>query len=69
MMRNVRILRKSAVILAFALLAILFLPTRLFAQGAVVGYVWGKATVSDEQLENLTHVMVVDLYVNADECL
>ena len=63
---NRRILRKSAVILAFAVSAVLFLPEALLAKGAVVGYVYGMTTVSDAQLDRLTHVMAVDLYPDAN---
>ena len=60
------ILRKSALILAFAVSAIVFLPEALFAKGAVIGYSWGLHSVSDDQLNRLTHVLAVDLYVNAN---
>ena len=42
MKSNRRILRKSAVILAFAVSAILFLPVALFAKGDVIGYALGN---------------------------
>ena len=63
-MKNRSILKKYAAILAFAVSAIVFLPETLHAQGAVIGYVWGGNSVSDAQLDRLTHIMVVDLYVS-----
>ena len=66
-MKNRNFLRKCAAIAAFAMSAIVFLPEALLA-GAVVGYVYGSGgtnsnnTVSDAQLDHLTHVMAVDLY-------
>ena len=63
------ILRKYSAILALAVSAIVFLPEALFAQGAVVAYAdynkWGDPNnlndfPSNEQLDELTHVMVVD---------
>ena len=66
MNKNRRILRKYAFVLAFAVSAIVFLPKALFAKGAVIGYVYGKTTVSNAQLQKLTHIMVVDLYMDAN---
>ncbi len=66
-MKNRSILRKSAIILV---LTMLFLPEALFAKGAVIGYASGDCDkVTNEQLEKLTHVMAVDLYINTDGSL
>ena len=66
MIRNRSILKKSTVILAFAVSAVLFLPEVAFGKGAVVGHVYGMTNVTDAQLNHLTHVMAVDLYVKED---
>jgi hypothetical protein len=42
-------------------LAVLLLPKVLFAQGAVVGYLWGGNTLTDAQLDKLTHVIASDI--------
>ncbi len=64
MKKNRSILRKSILILAFIVSAIILMPETLFAKGAVIGYAWGgNDAPSDDQLANLTHVMVVDLYI------
>ena len=67
-MKNRCICRKYVAVLALAVSAVLFLPEALFAQGAVVGYVWGKridetipsalvtSLPTDAQLDKLTHV-------------
>ena len=71
-MKNRSNYRKYAAIAAFAISAILFLPEALFAKGAVVGYVYGSSnnnsstTVTDAQLDRLTHIMAVDLYMDTN---
>jgi len=60
------ILSKYTAILALAVSAILFLPVVAFGKGAIIGYVWGKTAVTNTQLEKLTHIMVVDLYMDAN---
>ena len=65
-MKNKNFLRKYAVLLAFAVSAIVFLPEALLAKGAVIGYAWGNSDVSDEQLDRLTHLMVYDMYVETN---
>ena len=57
------IIKKYSAILAITVSAVLFLPEVLFAKGAVIGYVWGN-TVSDDQLNHLTHVMVSNLHTD-----
>ena len=65
-MNNIRsFLKKYAAIAAFAISAIVYLPETLFAKGAVVGYVYGLGTNYEAQLDHLTHVMVVDLYIDS----
>jgi len=69
-------IRKYVIILALAVSAALFLPKTLLAQGAVVAYAnyhWVDSTQyvqtgfpTDEQLDRLTHVMLVDLYTDTD---
>ena len=66
MKSNRSILRKSALMLALSVSAVLFLPKVLFAKGAVVGYVWGQTNVTPEQLDRLTHVVVSDLYMDGN---
>ncbi len=67
---NKRILRKYAAILALVVSAIVLLPEVLSAKGAVIGYASGDCDkVTNEQLEKLTHVMAVDLYIKADGSL
>ena len=61
MNKNNQILRKYV-----AILALVFLPNVLFAQGAVVEYLWGENPVLEPQLSRLTHVMAVDLYPDAN---
>jgi len=78
-MKNRCILRKYAAIAAVAVSAIVFLPEALLAQGAVIAYTsysWTGDTdyaqtvyPSDDQLFRLTHIMVVDRYVNPDGTL
>ena len=63
-------IRKCAAIAAFAVSAVWMLPEALLAQGAVVAYAdykWVDSTQyyptvfpTNEQLDRLTHVMVVD---------
>ena len=65
-MKKRSILRKYCVVLALVIMANVFLVEALFAKGAVVGYVWGGHSVSDDQLENLTHIMAVDLYIKTN---
>jgi len=65
-MKNRNVIRKYTTILMFAILATVLLPKTLFANGAVIGYVWGNTYVSNAQLEKLTHVMVFDLYTDAN---
>ena len=70
------LIRKCAAMLALAVTAVLFLPKTLLAQGAVVAYAnyhWVDSTQyaqtgfpTDEQLDRLTHVMLVDLYTDTD---
>jgi len=64
MNNNRSFFKKFAAIAAFAVSAIVCLPEALFAQGAVVGYAYGLATNYDAQLDHITHVMAVDLYVD-----
>ena len=66
MNKNIRVFRKYAATLALAVSAIVFLPEALFAKGAVIGYVWGQTKVTDVQLDKLTHIMVSDLYMDAN---
>ncbi len=65
--------RKIALILALNVFAVLFLPSSLFAQGAIVGYADGNTHVnasnlssfpSNAQLDRLNHVVAVGLGVN-----
>ena len=65
-MKNNCIFRKYAVTLALAVSAIVFLPEVLFAKGAVIGYVYGDTYVENVQLGKLTHIMVSDLYMDAN---
>ena len=65
-MENRCIFRKYTAMLALAVSAMVFLPEALFAKGAVVGYVYGLNDVSDVQLDKLTHIMVSDLYMDAN---
>jgi len=63
MNKNRCFFRKYVAILAFVLLAIVFQPGALFAQGAVVGYVSVNDVVTDAQLNRLTHIMAYNLFV------
>jgi len=64
-----KMIKKYAVILALTVSAILFLPAKLFAQGAVIGYAWVRDNPTDEQLENLTHLIALEVYPNWDGSL
>ena len=65
-MKNKCIFRKYAVTLALAVSAIVLMSEALFAKGAVIAYVYGKTEVTDAQLGKLTHIMVSDLYMDAN---
>jgi len=72
MKSNRSVLRKSAVILALTVAAVLFLPETLFAKGAVIGYAPGhnnKPAPSAAQLDRLTHVMAFSLQTNSNGTL
>ena len=59
--------RKFSAILALSVAAIVFLPEVAFAKGDVVGYASGDCgDVTIEQLNRFTHVMAVDLYMDAN---
>ena len=78
MNKNIRIFRKYAAIFALAISAIMFLPVVSFAQGAVIGYACGDQILppltqqkiesypSNEQLDNLTHVIAMDMFPDAN---
>ena len=66
MKRNRSSFKKYATILTLVILASVFLSAALFAKGVVIGYVWGDNFLGNDQLERFTHVMVSDLYMDAN---